>query len=490
MSAAVGNVSGSAQLHFFACPEGFCCESAESCSAQRFTGGCAAGSNRAGALCGQCAEGHGLQLFSSACRTTDKCNDAAWAAVLLAVAVAAYAAFLVRPVPQVSVLPPGLFAAVLFFYQALALVRDPASWTHSEGVVVHLLLTLFTASPSSGGGGVCVVPQMGARAKLAAGFFVPLFVGGALVLWTAARRSRAWWARRRARSELVAPPPVGELAGPDTDLAADDAGAIPQRWVPGRTALIRFTLLAYSGVVATSLKLLSCRRVLGHLVFFSDAELPCYRAWQAPYFLLAIAAAALPVVLIVWSRSARRAGCSSRAAPALAVLEGPFRPTHRHWNAVLLYVRLLLAALFAFVADALWRALLLASVCLVLLVMSVRLAPFAHSRTNSVNTALLTLLAFVALLAVPPAARTSVGSSQLLGHSATTGDALEGLQFVLAVLPAAVGAGVAMCRGWRVRRALLAAVRRGFQHVLRRASSRSSGQEMSALPPAPTSEDV
>jgi hypothetical protein len=162
--------TGAKAARFHVCPSGYCCARGAECGLSDCQGG------RAGRLCGRCAEGSGRQFFSESCRDSESCKDAGWAAAVVLIGALGFCVYLVATWESP---PSAVVSILLFFYQALPMVKSTA-WAIEAAPVVVALQSVFSLSPSgsrddkagAGSRGVCVIASMAEDGRLEVRSFV------------------------------------------------------------------------------------------------------------------------------------------------------------------------------------------------------------------------------------------------------------------------------------------------------------------------------
>ncbi|KAH8096329.1 hypothetical protein JL720_3695 [Aureococcus anophagefferens] len=348
----------------------------EPCPRDSYTlgaGSCA--EHREGPLCGSCAPGSSAALFTDACRDDGACGTAgalAQVSVLVLVAAAAYAIYLYYlPSSYAS----DMSLCVYFGRTASSCCRRAARSTASRptprtsraaGDVARVRLSL------GGSRGYCLYAGATTVAMIGLNFVMPVAVLLAtLLLHTVARAGG-----RRARGGAL-----------DEALGGGAAAAAPRL----ATALVNLGFLLLSTFFSTMTALLGCVGVKGleGARLFVQADIACYRPWQAPLFVVAVlvgGAFAAPLAAL----------CLGRGAAVDRGLESAFG---RAWT----FSRDVMAEPFErrHAASATVRVLFMLSVSVAAALAHSHAMPFKSADTNYLQGALLTALPVFCALQLP-----------------------------------------------------------------------------------------
>ncbi|KAH8060456.1 hypothetical protein JL722_4552 [Aureococcus anophagefferens] len=335
--------------------------------------------HREGPLCGSCAPGSSAALFTDACRDDGACGTAAELAqvsVLVLAAAAAYALFLYYlPCSYASEM-----SLCVYFWQNCFLVlqtggsldrlsADAADVARAVGDVARVRLSL------GGSRGYCLYAGATTVAMIGLNFVMPVAVLLAtLLLHTVARAG----GRRAARRD-------GALD--EALLGGGGAAAAPRL----ATALVNLGFLLLSTFFSTMTALLGCVGVKGleGARLFVQADIACYRPWQAPLFVVAVlvgGAFAAPLAAL----------CLGRGAAVDRGLESAFG---RAWT----FSRDVMAEPFErrHAASATVRVLFMLSVAVAAALAHAHAMPFKRADTNYLQGALLTALPVFCALQLP-----------------------------------------------------------------------------------------
>ncbi|KAH8060455.1 hypothetical protein JL722_4551 [Aureococcus anophagefferens] len=335
--------------------------------------------HREGPLCGSCAPGSSAALFTDACRDDGACGTAgalAQVSVLVLVAAAAYAIYLYYlPSSYAS----DMSLCVYFWQNCFVVLQtggsldrlsaDAAGVARAVGDVARVRLSL------GGSRGYCLYAGATTVAMIALNFVVPVAVLLAtLLLHTVARAG----GRRAARRD-------GAL---DEALLGGGAAAAAPRLA---TALVNLGFLLLSTFFSTMTALLGCVGVNGleGARLFVQADIACYRPWQAPLFVVAVlvgGAFAAPLAAL----------CLGRGAAVDRGLESAFG---RAWT----FSRDVMAEPFErrHAASATVRVLFMLSVAVAAALAHAHAMPFKRADTNYLQGALLTALPVFCALQLP-----------------------------------------------------------------------------------------
>jgi hypothetical protein len=421
-----GSSSGGA-LGAFRCPAGYCCDT-ETCGS---IDGCVG--NRGGALCGECLPGFAQTIGSTACRATSECGgaDAAWfmpVALLLAVLFALYARS--SQLGAVDGWPLNAVQPMFYFYQMAQLL--PVGSTASDSVQA-VIAGLFNMQVQSGGGGfACPFPSLTTLQEIELHFAVPAVVAALLAIGYGIESRH-----HRAKDVMAGTSPL----------------------VLYQTSILKALALAFSTVLVTTFQLLHCvdlRPAAGSSMLFRAATHTC-GAWQAPLYVLGFALL-LPVVLALASAAGAGNTCTAKLSlpPVVsAKLRAPYRAEHGHWEAVQALHRLAVVVTYSFVSsvDSAVAAVLQTAVCVAALAVHLRCYPFAMASANHAQTALLSLLALVALLNVPQA-MLDTSAVTASAHANALTDRLRDAEAALLLAPAVVVGTAVLALAWHERSAL------------------------------------
>jgi hypothetical protein len=396
-----GNVS------FSLCPSGLCCPA----------GGCAWNKtcsplhrDNAVPLCGECEAGYSATVGSSACRATANCNDGKWFLPVLLLLALAWTQLLLVLVAGASSPGGGSYNSqaaeiaqmLLYFYQMVPLLPVGQTQVDEELALVAGIFNMQLHAPSTDGF-ACPFPGLTTLQEIALHYVMPVLVGGMLLLRYLGQRCARHYTRQDTRCAQGA---ALHRTGSDRMLSRySSSTALPlyARSVPSLLAM------AFTTLLTTTFKLLTCKRVRGVRVIFCAASVPCDQWWRVPLFLVA-GALLLPVVAALLARALPAAARWWTARPwqrkawAKAVvkkLRAPFVDDCWHWAAVLALQRLVVVAVYSFVVETASRALCQAFVMVCFLVLHVGSRPFVQPAVQLAQTALLGTLVLVALLNAP-----------------------------------------------------------------------------------------
>ena len=370
ISAAAGFWGDARQnLSFSRCPSGYCCGGrATPCV---IIDGCAG--NRGGVLCGSCAKGFVQTVGSTACRATAECGsaDAVWfmpGAVLLASLFALYAR---KSQTDGSCGFPLNSVSITAFYYQMAQLLPVGVTTAVENVFAGL--SNMQLNVGSGDGFACPFASLTTVHAIELQYAVP-----ALVLLMLA---------------------VGHYA--EARKTTTSNATLRQQY---QGALFKVATLAYSTLLGTTFQLLHCIELGagGARVLFRAATQACGATWQAPFFALAFALLLPVAVALAAAAGVGAAAKLTLPAPLAAKLRAPYRDGCGHWEAVLALHRLAVVVVYSFGVGAV-AAVLQTLICVIALMAHQTRQPFRKPSANRAQTALLSLLALVALLNVPQA---------------------------------------------------------------------------------------
>jgi hypothetical protein len=446
--------SDDGNVGFTLCPSGLCCPDGdcawnEACSPLH--------RDNAVPLCGACAIGYSATVGSSACRATSACNDARWFVPGLLLIVLLWTQFVLvagassPPGGSSSVVQvAGVAQLVLYFYQMAQLLPVGQTQVGEALALVSGLFNMQLHAPSAGGF-TCPFPGLTTLQEIALHYLTPGLVGGMLLL----RYKVECCARRQESSKRA-------VAGNDGNRYA--------RAVP--------TLLAtaFTTLLTTTFKLLHCDEVGGHGVVFRAASVPCDQWWRTPLFLV-VGALLLPVAATLAARAspamarwwAERPWRRTEWAKAVVKkLRAPFVGGCWHWAAVLALQRLVTVAVYAFVRETASRALFQVLVAGMFLVLHIGSRPFTHAAVHHVQTALLVVLALVAVLNAP------LASLQTGAFATLSSNPMDGIKYqlkaaeaVLLLAPGALFVTAALIGMWLERAMLVAALARNIVWFMR-----------------------
>lgn len=339
------------------CPNGYCActdESDGACnltpllSINRSSDPLCSG-NRTGKLCGGCPSGFTQSLDDRSCISNEEClKNIWWVWTLSILGFAIYSLYIVVSCQKVSV---GAFSCLVFYFQMSSFAADASD---SDAVLailefsqVHSLVALYESA--------CYAPSLSAYNATAFKLIGPILVLAFAVAWTWAIQKRTPWLQQR---------------GFDMNVSYSGTLAVTILFVYSNVAIVVFTLLQCSSYSDSN------------AVVFIDGTVPCHdTTWNALVF-VAVVMFMLPVAFAVALRN-------DRFPPsALDALCGKFTVHMKHWGALTLTFRLLIAFtqflrvdypnLLAFV-----RSVLSVGV----LVMLLNLRPYVHVQTFWVDVA-------------------------------------------------------------------------------------------------------
>jgi hypothetical protein len=425
-----GSSSGGT-LGAFRCPADYCCDT-EPCGS---IDGCVG--NRGGALCGECAPGFAQTIGSAACRAVSECGgtDAAWfvpGALLLALLFALYARK--SQLGAASDWPLNAVQLAAYFYQMAQLLPVGSSAADS---VQAAIAGLFSMQMHSGGGFSCPFPSLTTLQEIELHYAVPAVVGALLAIGYGVE---SW--QHRAKDEK------SRLVQGNASLT-----------VMYQISIMKALALAFSTVLITTFQLLHCvdlRPTAGSRVLFRSATQAC-GAWQVPFYVLAIVLL-LPVALSLATAAGANNACTAKFSlpPAVAKkLCAPYREGCGHWEAVQALHRMVVVAVYSFVSsvDSAVAAVLQTVVCMAALAVHLSYRPFAMASANHAQTALLFLLALVAVLNVPQA-MLDTNAVAVSEHAGALTKRLRDAEAALLLAPAVVVGAAVLALAWRERRAL------------------------------------
>jgi hypothetical protein len=240
----------------------------------------------------------------------------------------------------------------------------------------------------------------------------------------------------------------------------------------------------------------------GELRWWWSARETCYQAWQVGpllFFLVLLPLPGLSMLVVRRWRWRAPSEAQQQAAPqttaqglspiahqCLRALQSGYRDEMAFWTGFSLYRRLLLVFFFVFITDPAWQSVWLAAVCVLFAVTNMRYHPFRTQTSHRFECFALVTLTLLALSSTPGMARLTMRAPVGLPNEA----ALEGLQFVLFLLPIVAYVGMHAARalrwGWVHRHAMAKSVPR--DHATSRATGdRRVGNEAMPLVTGPCS---
>lgn len=417
-------------LKFTMCPLGYCRSPSRKTSSHTEYNDCQG--NRSGELCGHCRDTFTETLYSSSCRSSDKCNDY-WFWPLALAFVSLMASYFTFSPPAVSWIyrqivwykvhessnlednNKGYSNIVFYFYQAANLLVITSSKEYVKIEIIEVMVGLFNFQQKiSASGFICPLSGLTAVTKE----FLHLSYVFATLLMICVFYIFHWVVQKSRRQE---PPCFGPYVG----------------------GILRTLLLGYATLASVLFSVLRCIPIGKESRLFLDANIICFQAWQyvliafdlsfiVPFvlvlcwgssmlfnkkisvgnFLLAVCFP-LPLLLYWIYVAFHRARDAASDVPSSndtlrncveRVLSGPFKkPEHGSklslsWEGVMVGRRLILILVKTYVSDPMLSLLFMCFFCVLFLLHHTMTEPFRDDVANRLETISLLSLVILALM--------------------------------------------------------------------------------------------
>jgi len=372
-----GWLSVTSELTMARCPEGYCCANT-TCSPYNFCRG-----NRAGFLCGVCADGYSEVLGSPGCQKDDDCTHFRWLLPVLLLISGVFvfvvlflskrrvqAIYKTRHEGSLVQDNGGEHKVIVFFFQCLPLVVSAES-LETQSQFTQVLLSVFNLNFSNGvagqteNSGWCPFIGFSVAQKITSRFIFPGLCLGWLVVFLFVEKVLM---RFHTHDDQ-------QYCGFGAHVAA---------------FFVVFGV-AYSSLVQATFDLVDCAALPGRLVWFPSAGVECFQSWQFLVLGTAVPILALwPTFLVSVVHRVQRVAKQRQTTHVggEAVLQQLSRPYDRsrqvslQWESVLMLQRLVLVTVSVFIVDANWRPWTLIVLLTVMLAVQTAVQPFARQGSN------------------------------------------------------------------------------------------------------------
>eukprot|EP00295_Goniomonas_pacifica_P006667 CAMPEP_0175819164 /NCGR_PEP_ID=MMETSP0107_2-20121207/7926_1 /TAXON_ID=195067 ORGANISM="Goniomonas pacifica, Strain CCMP1869" /NCGR_SAMPLE_ID=MMETSP0107_2 /ASSEMBLY_ACC=CAM_ASM_000203 /LENGTH=357 /DNA_ID=CAMNT_0017131399 /DNA_START=367 /DNA_END=1440 /DNA_ORIENTATION=+ len=153
--------------------------------------------------------------------------------------------------------------------------------------------------------------------------------------------------------------------------------------------------LAYSTVLQTSFRLLSCNQLEGTLVLRASGDTRCFQTWQYGIMVVVVALIAYPFAILLLVHRTGHMPSITRydfRAGVIDALCASFKRNFRWWGAVPPFRRLLINLIFTFVDNAMASTSVIFLINFAALLVNTRVQPHALPGVQAIDDAVLTLL--------------------------------------------------------------------------------------------------
>ncbi|PRP84402.1 hypothetical protein PROFUN_08082 [Planoprotostelium fungivorum] len=343
--------------------------------------------DREGVLCGACSSDHTLGFFTSSCVPTSYCKPQ-WIVLLSLIPLAYLAVLVVIPIGDGSI-----WKSTSYFIQTVPLLIGQGQRDQVVGILASILLNPTATSGTFRG--ICVGQLDYVEMQLTS-LYVPLSTLFLLFIACSILYARQKYKEKKERT--------GEsyefLIMPERTEEEEDRGD-DKRNLMGRctAALVTASLLVYSGVVSTCLKLLFCVEVESSgKVLYNAGNIQCDRPWRIPLIVgSAVFLIPSPLVLLLL-RYKLRGTRSSVRRDVLTVVDGCYREETKYWETVYMARRLILAIAYVFIIDEKWSATVMRTLLMISIALHLQFSPFVTKRGQLLETICLLCLFGLTLL--------------------------------------------------------------------------------------------